>query len=213
MCWNCAKPCDVCGPMRSRLNLVYNTPRSGFWLSLTNMTTYALSLITSVEVLDTGYVEVLRFVGTECENAIFMDKDILKRAFFLQDKIQPFINAKEDGVFHMMGGGYVIVCAWNDKVLIGIHDFNIAGHGVNFSIGEWYNLLKYLPSILFYADYYSSVNDACVDEYTRVPSESHTVSNTRNIAVHYSCENCTYTSSCKESVIKHQREHCSSFFI
>ena len=92
---NCTKPCDVCEPMRSRLNLVYNTPRSGFWLSLTNMTTYALSLITSVKVLDTGYVEILRFVGTECENAIFMDKDILKIFFFLQEKIQPFLMQKK----------------------------------------------------------------------------------------------------------------------
>ena len=136
-----------------------------------------------------------------------MNKDVLKRAFFLQEKIQPFINGKEDGIFHMMDGGYVMVCVQDDEVLIGIHNFDIVGHGVNFSIGEWYNLLKYLPSILFYADYYSAVNDSCADEQTSVSRELHT----GDIAVNYSCEKCTYTSSCKKTVIKHQQEHCSSF--
>ena len=108
------------------------------------MTTYKLSAATSLKVKN--YVQITQV--KECENTLYLEADILDKTFLLKEEIQPFIDAKKDGLFCIKGRYCVVVSIYRNKVYIGFREYALLGQVMFFTVKEWSKLMLYIPAIL-----------------------------------------------------------------
>ena len=108
------------------------------------MTTYKLSAATSLKVRD--YVQITQV--KECENTLYLEADILDKTFLLKEEIQPFIDAKKDGLFCIKERYCVVVSIYRNKLYIGFREYALLGQVMFFTVKEWSKLMLYIPAIL-----------------------------------------------------------------